>query len=55
MSKFAEETLFYIFYAMPQDVLQDAAAYELYSLSSANILTTEHVEIGVIIRESRCG
>jgi len=30
MSKFAEETLFYIFYAMPQDVLQDAAAYELY-------------------------
>jgi CCR4-NOT transcription complex subunit 2 len=30
MSKFSEETLFYIFYAMPQDVLQDAAAYELY-------------------------
>jgi len=29
MSKFSEETLFYIFYAMPQDVLQDAAAYEL--------------------------
>ena len=30
MTKFSDETLFYIFYAMPQDVLQDAAAYELY-------------------------
>ena len=29
MTKFSDETLFYIFYAMPQDVLQDAAAYEL--------------------------
>ena len=33
MSKFSDETLFYIFYAMPQDVLQDAAAYELYTNS----------------------
>jgi CCR4-NOT transcription complex subunit 2 len=31
MSKFSDETLFYIFYAMPQDALQDAAAYELFS------------------------
>jgi hypothetical protein len=31
MSVFSEETLFYIFYAMPQDVLQDAAAQELYN------------------------
>jgi CCR4-NOT transcription complex subunit 2 len=29
ITKFSDETLFYIFYAMPQDVLQDAAAYEL--------------------------
>ncbi|RKP08612.1 hypothetical protein THASP1DRAFT_5607, partial [Thamnocephalis sphaerospora] len=33
MSVFSEETLFYIFYAMPQDVLQDAAAQELYTRS----------------------
>jgi CCR4-NOT transcription complex subunit 2 len=32
MPKFSDETLFYIFYAMPQDVLQDAAAYELYDV-----------------------
>jgi hypothetical protein len=31
ISSFSEETLFYIFYAMPQDVLQDAAAQELYA------------------------
>jgi len=30
MTKFSEETLFYIFYRFPQDALQDAAAYELY-------------------------
>jgi CCR4-NOT transcription complex subunit 2 len=36
MPKFSDETLFYIFYAMPQDLLQDAAAYELYALPREN-------------------
>ncbi len=31
LSKFQLETLFYIFYALPQDVLQAYAAQELYS------------------------
>lgn len=31
LSKFLDETLFYIFYALPQDVLQAYAAQELYS------------------------
>lgn len=44
MSKFSEETLFYIFYAMPQDVLQDAAAYELYP---------SHVSVQVLIVRTR--
>jgi hypothetical protein len=30
MSKLTEETLFYIFYSMPRDILQEAAAQELY-------------------------
>lgn len=29
--KFNDETLFYIFYSMPRDILQEAAAQELYS------------------------
>jgi hypothetical protein len=29
MALFSDETLFYIFYAMPQDELQDRAAQEL--------------------------
>jgi CCR4-NOT transcription complex subunit 2 len=39
MTKFSDETLFYIFYAMPQDVLQDAAAYELYPPYRCNVDT----------------
>jgi NOT2/NOT3/NOT5 C-terminal len=31
MSQFSDETLFYIFYSMPKDILQLAAARELYS------------------------
>jgi CCR4-NOT transcription complex subunit 2 len=31
MSQFTDETLFYIFYAMPRDLLQQAAAAELYA------------------------
>ena len=54
MTKFSDETLFYIFYAMPQDVLQDAAAYELYT-HQLRRLTIEHVGTGAIIKESRCG
>jgi len=30
MSLFSDETLFYIFYSMPGDALQIAAAHELY-------------------------
>jgi CCR4-NOT transcription complex subunit 2 len=30
ISKLTEETLFYIFYSMPRDILQEAAAQELY-------------------------
>ena len=33
LSSFTDETLFYIFYSMPRDVLQEAAAQELYSRS----------------------
>jgi CCR4-NOT transcription complex subunit 2 len=33
MKDFSDETMFYIFYAMPRDVLQEAAAQELYSRS----------------------
>jgi CCR4-NOT transcription complex subunit 2 len=33
MNLFAEETLFFIFYASPRDVLQEVAAQELYVLS----------------------
>ena len=31
MNMFSDETLFYIFYAMPRDILQQAAAAELYN------------------------
>ncbi|KAJ3303375.1 hypothetical protein HDV03_003944 [Kappamyces sp. JEL0829] len=33
MKALSDETLFYIFYAMPRDVMQEAAAQELYSRS----------------------
>lgn len=33
MKDFSDETMFYIFYAMPRDVLQEAAAQELFSRS----------------------
>ena len=33
LKDFSDETMFYIFYAMPRDVLQEAAAQELYSRS----------------------
>jgi NOT2/NOT3/NOT5 C-terminal len=54
MQKFSDETLFYIFYAMPGDVLQDCAAYELLAPIGVG-LTVEHVVIGDIIRGFRCG
>eukprot|EP00128_Syssomonas_multiformis_P007613 Colp12_sorted_trinity150504_noHs@21806 len=31
MAQFSDESLFYIFYSMPRDVLQVAAAHELYA------------------------
>ncbi|CAG8528838.1 11472_t:CDS:2 [Ambispora gerdemannii] len=31
ISSFSDETLFYIFYSMPRDILQEAAAQELYN------------------------
>ncbi|CAG8761015.1 14757_t:CDS:2, partial [Acaulospora morrowiae] len=31
IGSFADETLFYIFYSMPRDILQEAAAQELYN------------------------
>jgi hypothetical protein len=54
MSKFSDETLFYIFYAMPQDVLQDAAAYELYVPSFMKTYA-EHDGTGDITKEFKCG
>lgn len=32
--QFSDETLFYIFYTMPRDVMQEAAAQELYVFSN---------------------
>lgn len=39
MSLFSDETLFYIFYTMPQDALQAAAANELYATFYRRLLT----------------
>src|SRR5438477_11830945 len=54
MTKFSDETLFYIFYAMPQDVLQDAAAYELYRQTCSKLMSGRD-GVGGITRGFRCG
>jgi hypothetical protein len=57
MSLFSEETLFYIFYSMPRDLLQAAASGELYVIFP--LLLCDHTsgtkENGVTTRNTNCG
>lgn len=55
MHLFSDETLFYIFYAMPRDSLQLAAASELYSNGDISSKHLGSNGIGGFIRNTSYG